>query len=119
MAQMKLYGICREVGYCVDTCGLCSQINGIPADKAPALRPVVLPAPKPKRERRQWRCEACGMIKRVNHNCKANRPPKKLGRPPRHSVPGSDTPLAVSCGCLFLAGKRIKYCDKHFSERGL
>lgn len=39
----KLYGICRELGHCVDDCGLCAKIAG-----GVRAEPVLKSEPEPK-----------------------------------------------------------------------
>lgn len=171
----KLYGVCRDVGYCVDTCGLCKLIptdgSREPREKREPfiLQPENLAADeleeiKPPPRKRH--CEKCGKVERSNHKCKLAGPPKpprftKADRAPlkakylpkpritcpacggafsnpqnlethnryKHQdnirPPGAIDELRgeweveskLDCGCLIVGGKKVKYCDKHFSER--
>lgn len=127
---MKLYGLCRELGDCV--CGLCAKIPPMGARAPRGKRKLYDPndldddddedEPVIKGEKT---CPDCGKRERSNHNCPAKQPPRppKIPRFTKADRKGKqivwEKPETASCGCLMHMGKRVRYCDMHFNERGL
>lgn len=119
-ASAKLYGICREIGYCVEDCGLCEKIAN-PGTRPAHRESTVFELPELEadeieqnapRRRGQTQCMVCGKNKRINHNCKGEQAfvVKKL--PKATPVTWDDVKLKMCDWCRRKLGGHYAWCQE-------